>query len=104
MPRLNSIAATFPVSDVESTMRWYEQELGFLAHPFPKEPPHVFAIVNRDHVEIMFQLVDGYQKPDLYSRRAGGVWDAYIRMKGVKEFYDSVKDRVEIKLSLSQQP
>ena len=32
------------------------------------------------------------------------MWDAYIRMEGVKEFYESLKDRVEIVLPLRQQP
>ena len=104
MPKLKSIAATFPVADIESTIRWYESELGFTAHPFPNTPPYAFAIVSRDTVEIMFQRLRGYKKPDLYSQRDGGVWDAYIRMEGVKEFYESVKDRVEIALPLRQQP
>lgn len=52
----------------------------------------------------MFQRVPGYEKPDLYSRRSGGVWDAYIRMEGVKEFYESIKDSVEIVLPLRKQP
>jgi hypothetical protein len=104
MPKLNSIAATFPVDDIESTIRWYESELGFTAYPFPKTPPYVFAIVSRDTVEIMFQCVPGFEKPDLYSRRDGGVWDAYIRMEGVKEFYEAVRDKVEIVLQLRQQP
>jgi uncharacterized glyoxalase superfamily protein PhnB len=104
MPRLNNIAATFPVGDIESTIRWYESELGFTAYPFPQTPPYVFAIVSRDTVEIMFQRVAGYQKPDLYHQRAGGVWDAYIRMEGVKQFYESLKDKVEIVLPLRQQP
>ena len=104
MPKLNSIAATFPVADIESTIRWYESELGFTAYAFPQSPPYVFAIVSRDTVEIMFQRVPGFEKPDLYSRRDGGVWDAYIRMEGVKEFYEAVKDKVEIVLRLRQQP
>jgi catechol 2,3-dioxygenase-like lactoylglutathione lyase family enzyme len=104
MPKLKSLAATFPVADIASTIRWYQEELGFTAHPFPETPPYVFAIVSRDSVEIMFQLVPGYDKPDLYRLRAGGVWDAYIRMEGVKEFYGSIKDKVEIKLSLRKQP
>jgi catechol 2,3-dioxygenase-like lactoylglutathione lyase family enzyme len=104
MPKLKSTAATFPVADIESTIRWYENELGFTAYPFPQTPPYVFAIVSRDTVEIMFQRVPGFQKPDLYNRRAGGVWDAYIRMEGVKEFYESLKDKVEIVLPLRQQP
>ncbi|MGZ5484141.1 MAG: hypothetical protein ACXWID_19450 [Pyrinomonadaceae bacterium] len=52
----------------------------------------------------MFQRVPDYAKPDLYSRRRGGVWDAYIRMEGVKELYESIKDRVEIVLPLRKQP
>jgi uncharacterized glyoxalase superfamily protein PhnB len=60
--------------------------------------------VDRDGVEIMFQRLDDYQKPDLYRLRSGGVWDAYIRMEGVKEFYEAIKDRVEIRMTLRQQP
>jgi len=51
----------------------------------------------------MLQRVDNYQKPDLYSKRDGGVWDAYIRMKGVREFYESINDRVEILRPLQKQ-
>jgi uncharacterized glyoxalase superfamily protein PhnB len=104
MPKLKSLAATFPVADIESTIRWYEDELGFTAYPFPQTPPYVFAIVSRDNVEIMFQHIPGYEKPNLYQKRAGGVWDAYIRMEGVKEFYESLKDKVQIVLPLRQQP
>ena len=104
MHKFSSLAATFPVADIASTIRWYQDALGFTAYPFPETPPYVFAIVSRDSVEIMFQLVPGYDKPDLYRLRAGGVWDAYIRMEGVKEFYESIKDKVEIKLSLRKQP
>ena len=104
MPKFKSLAAAFPVADVGATIRWYEEHLGFTAYPFPETPPHVFAILSRDTVEIMLQRVPGYEKQDLYSRRDGGVWDAYIRMEGVKEFYASVKDRVEIVMTLRQQP
>jgi uncharacterized glyoxalase superfamily protein PhnB len=103
MPKLNSVAPTFPVADVDATIHWYETVLGFTSYPFPENPPHVFASVCRDEIEIMFQRIDGYQKPDLYQRRDGGVWDAYIRMEGVKEFYDAIKDQVEIQLPLWKQ-
>jgi len=104
MPRLNSLAAIFPVADIETTIRWYQNELGFTAYPFPERPPYVFAIVSRDRVEIMFQRLPGYEKADLYSQRPGGVWDAYIRMEGVKDFYELIKEKVEILLPLRQQP
>ena len=38
------------------------------------------------------------------NQRGGGVWDAYIRMKGVKEFYKSINDKVEIIRPLQKQP
>ena len=103
MPKLCRAAPTFPVADVDATIRWYETNLGFTSYPFPENPPYVFASVSRDQVEIMFQRIDGYQKTDLYHLRRGGVWDAYIRMEGVREFYEAVKDQVEIRMPLRQQ-
>jgi uncharacterized glyoxalase superfamily protein PhnB len=102
-PRLNSAAPCFAVADVGETIRWYETVLGFAGHRFPLNEPHAFGILVRDQIEIMLQRVAGYQKPDLYKSRDGGVWDAYVRMRGVREFYDSIKDRVEILRPLQQQ-
>jgi len=50
------------------------------------------------------QLVDNYQKPDLSKSRGGGVWDVYIRMRGVKDLYNDVKDKLEIVMPLRKQP
>jgi uncharacterized glyoxalase superfamily protein PhnB len=104
MARLSKVAPVFVVADVSATINWYETELGFVSFCFPPSPPHAFAIACRNGVEIMFQRLEGYEKPDLYARRSGGVWNAYIRMEGVKEFYESIKDRVEIKMPLRKQP
>lgn len=103
MRRLTSAAPCFPVADVGGTMRWYEQKLGFEGHPFPENEPHAFCILVRDQIEIMLQRIEGYQKPHLYNERQGGVWDAYIRMRGVKEFYESIHDKVEILRPLEKQ-
>jgi uncharacterized glyoxalase superfamily protein PhnB len=104
MFKLISAVPTFLVADVGATISWYETELGFTPYPFPANPPYVFASICRDGIEIMFQLLRGYEKPDLYRLREGGAWDAYIRMEGLKEFYELVRDRVEIKSPLRQQP
>ena len=103
MPRLRSSAPCFPVADVGATMRWYEEHLGFTSYPFPKTEPYAFASLVRDEVEIMLQLIEGYQKPDLYHLRSGGVWDAYVRMDGVKEFYESIRENVPIIRPLQKQ-
>jgi uncharacterized glyoxalase superfamily protein PhnB len=103
-PSLRSAAPCFPVSDVGKTVRWYEEFLGFTSCPFPEHEPYVFAIMSRDSVEIMLQRMVGYEKPDIYGTRPGGVWDAYIRMKGVKEFFNQVRERVESLMPLRKQP
>jgi hypothetical protein len=43
--------------------------------------------MTRDAVEIMLQQPGGYEKPDLYEQREGGVWD-YVRMEGVRALYE----------------
>ena len=98
-----SVAPCFSVADISATIVWYEQ-LGFEADPFPEHEPYVFAILRRDAIEIMLQRLKGYVKPELYSRRDGGVWDAYFQVKGVKEFYDSINDRLTIVKHLRRQP
>lgn len=103
-PRFSSVAPCFSVADVGATMRWYEQQLGFKGHAFPQAEPYLFAILFRDGVEIMLQSIASYEKPDLYGRRSGGVWDAYIRMTGLKELFEAVGERVRIIKPLRQQP
>ncbi|HEX9653682.1 MAG TPA: hypothetical protein VGA99_08220 [bacterium] len=100
--RFCAVAPTFVVSDISATMRWYETNLGFTGDPFPDEEPYVFAIMARDKIEIMLQCIEGYQKPDLSALRPAGVWDAYIRIEGVKEFYKLVRARIPIKSPLTK--
>jgi len=104
MFEISSINPCFAVGDVGATIRWYETELGFSGDPFPSSEPFVFGILRRDGVEIFLQRIDGYVKPDLYQKRPGGVWDAYLRVEGLEHFYQSIKDRVDIKQPLHRQP
>lgn len=104
MARFNKIAPAFQVSNVGDTARWYCAVLGFtLAGKFPDNEPYAWASLQRDGVEIMLQRIAGYRKPDIYHLRPGGVWSAYIRMEGVKEFYEEVKEKTEIKMPLKKQ-
>jgi uncharacterized glyoxalase superfamily protein PhnB len=104
MAEFRSVAPVFAVADISATIRWYEEQLGFIGDPFPPSEPYVFAILYRDDVEIMLQRVEGYEKPDLYSSRPGGVWDAYFRVGGVKDLFESVRDEATIVQPLRKQP
>ena len=104
MAEFQSVTPVFPVSDISATIRWYEDQLGFIGDPFPDSEPYVFAILRRDDVAIMLQRIEGYEKPDLYNSRSGGVWDAYIRVEGVQDLFESVKDEATIVQPLRRQP
>lgn len=104
MSNLLTATPCFPVPDIGATMNWYQRHLGFAPDPFPQHEPYVFCILRRDNIEIFLQLVEGYQKPDLYRQRSGGVWDAYISVKGVKDLYEAVRNEVEIVTPLHKQP
>ena len=65
MAEFHSVAPVFAVADIGATIRWYEEQLGFIGDPFPAHEPYVFAIMYRDKVEIMLQRVEGYEQPDV---------------------------------------
>jgi uncharacterized glyoxalase superfamily protein PhnB len=100
--RFRSAAPTFLVDDVGKTARWYQTNLGFTVSTHPKHEPYVFASLNRDGVELMLLRMPGYQKAQI--SREGGSWDAYIRMDGVEEFYEEVRQRVAVRMELTKQP
>lgn len=104
MPECQSIVPVFTVADVGATIDWYQTKLGFWSDPFPEQEPYVFAILFRDHIEIMLQRLENYQKPNIYSQRPGGIWNAYIRMSKLKEFYEAIKNEVTVVQPLRQQP
>ena len=69
------------VADVARSIAWYGSALGFSADPFPAQPPYRFAILRRDHTEIMLQLKpDGDAAPSGGPRCAG--WAVYLRLAG----------------------
>lgn len=93
---LESATPVFLVADIAATMGWYERTLAFHADPFPPRPPHAFCILSRDGVSIFLQQLAGYRKPDHYRERDGGVWSAYLRVRGVRDLYESVRSLPDV--------
>jgi catechol 2,3-dioxygenase-like lactoylglutathione lyase family enzyme len=103
--QIKTAVPTFLVPDVAATARWYAEHLGFrTAGTFPKQEPYAYASVQRDEAEIMLLSLPGYKKPDLSARRPEGLWDAYLRMRGVHALYDTVRREAFVQMPLKQQP
>ncbi len=101
MPVCNSIAPTFLIPDVGATGEWYRTYLDFKADFFPKSPPYVPACAATG-VEIMLLKLEGYRKPEISC--PGGCWDAYIRMSGLREFYEQVRAKIAVSSELTRRP
>jgi len=102
---IKAAVPTFLVPDVGGTARWYAEHLGFrTAGAVPADEPYVYASLQRDSAELMLLRLVGYQKPDLTAHRPEGVWDAYVRMHGVRAFYETVRGEAFIRMPLRQQP
>lgn len=102
--RLRSAVPVFLVSDVNKTARWYAEHLRFdTTGLFPRTGAAAWASLQRGGAEIMLQRLPGFQKHQLYELRDGGVWDAYFRLKGVKEFYKTVAGQPFVKSALEKQ-
>jgi Glyoxalase/Bleomycin resistance protein/Dioxygenase superfamily len=90
--KLRGTTPVFLVGDIVSTMQWYQAHLGFNAELHPPAPPHSFCILQKDDAVIFLQQLDGYQKPDHYHERAGGVWNVYLRTEGVRELFQALSE------------
>ncbi len=102
---IRSAVPTFLAADVAATARWYRDELGFeIRGMFPKQPPFAYASLMRGGAEIMLLSLANYRKPDLSARRPEGVWDAYLRMEGVRALYETLRERSIIQMQMKQQP
>lgn len=102
MSRLLSSAPTFLVADVAATGQWWELNLGFTPSFFPTRPPYVYASLQRDGVEIMLLRQEGYRKPKI--ERPGGMWDVYIRIEGLREFCEEIRQKIPLKSDLVKRP
>ena len=71
------------VTDVERSVRWYADVLGFKSDPFPKTPPYSFAMLTRDDAEIMLQCAPAAQCADANETiNTDYGWAIYLRVTG----------------------
>jgi catechol 2,3-dioxygenase-like lactoylglutathione lyase family enzyme len=78
--QLQAIIPQFTVPDVVRTAEYYQDVWGFRIVGYWKDPP-VFAIVERDGIELFFNQATPGTLPR--TGRAPGAYDVYIRVTGL---------------------
>ena len=103
---MKKISPNMMVADVDATVDYYKDNLGFESVMVVDEEkgdgtsgkPLVWAMLKNGNVEIMLQREDGFveELPEMKEREVGGTFTLYISMENTKDFYEKIKDKVEI--------
>jgi lactoylglutathione lyase len=100
---LKKLTPNLMVEDVAQTLTFYEDVLGFTTlTTVPDEPPFVFAIVQRDGVEMMFQSRPSLSEnvPALAGMPIGASQSFYVEVENVEELYRQIEGKAEIAVDM----
>ena len=100
---LKKLTPNLMVEDVQQTLAFYQDVLGFkVVMTLPDQPPFDFSIVQRDQVEVMFQSRASLSEnvPALSGHAIGASQTFYIEVQGLKDLYESLRDKVDIVVDL----
>jgi catechol 2,3-dioxygenase-like lactoylglutathione lyase family enzyme len=87
------------VADVGKSAAWYRDMLGFEIDAFPDGPPHVFAILRRDSVELMLRRSPFGRDPKWED------WDVRIPLiEGLRELHARLSSGGVVCRGLEQMP
>jgi uncharacterized glyoxalase superfamily protein PhnB len=96
--KLIDITPNLMVEDVNQTVMFYEDVLGFkLDQTVPEKGQFDWASVKSGEVEIMFQARASLSAefPAFQEHLTGGTLTLFIRMHDIQELYERVRNRVE---------
>ncbi|MBL7834882.1 MAG: glyoxalase [Cyclobacteriaceae bacterium] len=101
---METIAPNIFVSDLAATAAFYNR-LGFevVASVPDDEGKDLFVMMQNGSVTIMFQTFKSIENtlPQV-SRQNGGSLLLYIKMKGIRDFFEQVKDQVTVLTGLEK--
>ena len=100
---LKKLTPNLMVEAVQRTLAFYQDVLGFkVLMTLPDQAPFDFAIMQRDQVELMFQSRASLSEnvPALSGYSIGASQTFYIEVQGLKDLYESLRDKVDIVVDL----
>ncbi len=106
--KFRRLTAELVTEDIPGTIEYYTQTLGLeLDSVYPRDvpiPQWVQFKCNKD--ALMFESREslGQVIPEIQSVKLGGSFDIFIEMEGVVEYYDAIKDKVQVIVELTDVP
>ena len=94
---MDSLTPNIFVHNIEETIKFYET-IGFkVGMSVPEEGDFVWVMMTCGKVSFMFQTFEslGSELPEI-SRQNGGSLLLYIQIKEIRQFYESIKDKVKV--------
>ncbi len=105
--KINKLSPNFEVTNIIETVKFYEENLGFhliMAVPETQDSVHqsinhdkkyVYAMMQKDNVELMFQRSDSFKKDVLLSNecKIGASVSFYMEVEGIHELYQELKNK-----------
>ena len=96
---MESVTPNLFVKNMKKTVAFYK-DLGFqLSMTVPEEgDDFIWTMMNCGNAVLMFQTIGSLDKGDLpeIKRKTGGSFLLYFKTKGIKTFFDSIKEKVKL--------
>jgi lactoylglutathione lyase len=105
MPQFTKLTPNLVVADVERSIAFYREVLGFaVTTTVPDAPPYVFAILASGGVEVFLNAPEAAyaEYPELMTRPLGGTFTMFIETDDVNGLHESLNDRVRIVMPLEK--
>lgn len=99
MPRITKITPNLVVSNVERSVAFYRDILGFtVTTTVPEQAPYVFAIVQSGDVEVFLNAPEAAhaEYPAHANLKIGGTFTMFMAVDGIAGVYEALADRVTV--------
>ncbi len=105
--KAKKLTPNFEVSNVKQTVDFYSKYLEFklvmtvpesqdgIEQSFTEDKEYVYAMVQKDDVELFFQRTDSFKEDVVFSKSIsiGASVSFYFDIEGIKEFHNLLKDK-----------
>ncbi len=105
--KINKLTPNFEVSNIKETVSFYSEHFGFklvmavpesqngIEQTFASEKKYVYAMMQKDNVELMFQRSDTFKNDVVFSKdlSIGATVSFYMDIEGIKEFHETLKGK-----------